>query len=82
MAFEVRHWMTNHEAGIGEGGKSPNTVGAMFYGSKGYLVVWDEDHGRYQTFLGREQQPGPSGRNRRTTGPTSSTPCAAASTRT
>ena len=61
MEFEVRHWMTNHEAGIDEGGKAGNTVGAIFYGSKGYLAVWDEDHGHYQSFLGSEQQPGPSG---------------------
>jgi hypothetical protein len=46
---------------VGEGGKAPNTVGAVFYGSKGYLSVWDEDHGRYQSYLGREQEPGPSG---------------------
>jgi len=25
--------------------------------------VWDEDHGRYQTYLGREQAPGPSGQD-------------------
>src|ERR1041385_7954109 len=37
MVFEVRHWMTNHESGIGEDGKAPNTVGAVFYGSKGTL---------------------------------------------
>ena len=36
-------------------------MGAIFYGAGGYLSVWDEDHGRYQSFLGREQQPGPSG---------------------
>ncbi len=64
MVFEVRHWMTNHEAGIGEGGNAPNTVGAIFYGSKGYLTVWSEDAGRYQSFLGKEQQPGPSGQDR------------------
>jgi predicted dehydrogenase len=61
MEFEVRHWMTNHEAGIDSGGQ--NTVGATFYGSKGYLSVLDEDHGRYQSFLGREQQPGPTGQD-------------------
>jgi predicted dehydrogenase len=61
MVFEVRHWMTNHESGIGDDGRAPNTVGAIFYGSKGRLAIWDEDHGRYQTFLGKEQQPGPSG---------------------
>ncbi len=63
MEFEVRHWMTNHEAGINEtgAGKEVNTVGAIFYGSKGYMAVTDEDHATYYTFLGREQQPGPSG---------------------
>ena len=61
MVFDVRHRITNHEAGIDDGGKAGNTVGAIFYGANGYLSVWDEDHGRYQSFLGREQQPGPSG---------------------
>ena len=63
LVAEVRHWMSNHEAGLGEGGKAPNTVGAVIYGSKGYLAIWDEDHGRYQSYLGREQQPGPSGQD-------------------
>jgi predicted dehydrogenase len=61
MTFEVRHWMTNHESGIGEG--SGATVGAVFYGSKGRIAIWDEDHGRYQSFLGRESEPGPSGQD-------------------
>lgn len=61
LNFEVRHWMTNHEAGMGGDGKSPNTVGTIFYGSKGYLDIWDEDHGRYESYLGKEQQQGPSG---------------------
>ncbi len=63
LVFDVRHWMTNHEAGIGEGGRAPNTVGAVFYGSKGYLSIWDEDHGKYQSYLGKEQAPGPSGQD-------------------
>ena len=37
LVFEVRHWMTNHEAGMGENGKSPNTVGTILYGPKGYV---------------------------------------------
>ena len=61
MVAEVRHWMSNHEAGLGEGGRAPNTVGAVIYGSKGYLAIGDEDHGRYESFLGRERQPGPAG---------------------
>jgi len=64
LVFEVRHWMSNHEAGVDDEPGSANTVGAVFYGSKGYLAVWDEDHGRYETFLGKERSPGPSGRDR------------------
>jgi len=59
MTFEVRHWITNHEAGVTE--TDAGTVGAIFYGSKGYLTVWSEDFGKYTSFLGREQKPGPSG---------------------
>jgi hypothetical protein len=59
MTFEVRHWITNHEAGIEEPSR-PN-VGVIFYGSRGYMAVWSEDSDKYQTWLGREQTPGPSG---------------------
>jgi predicted dehydrogenase len=58
IVFEVRHWYSNHEAGIGEP-KPGNTVGTTFYGSKGYLSIWDEDHHQYQSWLGQEQTPGP-----------------------
>ncbi len=58
LVFEVRHWISNHEAGIGEP-KAGNTVGTAFYGSKGYLSVWDEDHHKYASWLGRAQTPGP-----------------------
>ena len=61
LVFEVRHWMTNHEAGMGENGSSPNTVGTIIYGPKGYVAIWDEDNARYSSYLGKEQQPGPSG---------------------
>ena len=64
LVFEVRHWMTNHEAGMGENGSSPNTVGTIIYGPKGYVAIWDEDNGRYTSFLGKEQQPGPSGHDK------------------
>jgi predicted dehydrogenase len=63
LVFEVRHWITNHEAGMGENGSSPNTVGTIFYGPKGYLTIWDEDNGKYTSFLGKEQQPGPTGKD-------------------
>jgi predicted dehydrogenase len=58
MVFEVRHWISNHEAGIGEGSSGRKTVGNVFYGSKGYMAM--DGYGKYYTFLGREQEPGPA----------------------
>ncbi len=78
MVFEVRHWISNHEALIGDpsfgGGEVPaalgsgqageqskgpqNTIGNIFYGSKGYLAINGYDS--YRTWLGEEQEPGPS----------------------
>ncbi len=63
LHFEVRHWLSNHEADMGSNGAKPNTVGTIFYGPKGYLAISDEDHGRYETFLGKEQEKGPSGQD-------------------
>jgi predicted dehydrogenase len=64
MSFEVRHWMTNHEAGLGTPdlaarAGNPNSVGNVLYGSKGYLSIADEDTGAYQAWLGREQEAQP-----------------------
>jgi predicted dehydrogenase len=58
IVFEVRHWISNHEAAIGEP-RPGNSVGAVFYGSKGYMSIWDEDTNRYASWIGREQKPGP-----------------------
>jgi predicted dehydrogenase len=61
MEFEVRHWMSNHEGGIGEraGAKfDPNTIGNLFYGSKGYMAI--DGYQTYRTWLGKEQEPGPT----------------------
>jgi predicted dehydrogenase len=55
LVFEVRHWMTNSEAGIASRGDSI-AVGNIVYGSKGYLSTG----GGFKIFLGKEQQPGPS----------------------
>ncbi|MCX6620994.1 MAG: Gfo/Idh/MocA family oxidoreductase [Acidobacteria bacterium] len=56
LVFEVRHWLSNDEAGIREGrAKDTNVIGNMVYGSNGYLVVGNG----YRTFLGKERQPGP-----------------------
>src|ERR1017187_7114179 len=58
MEFEVRHWMSNHEAGIGDGAnkKDPNTIGNEFYGSKGYMAI--SGYSEYKTWMGKEQEPG------------------------
>lgn len=59
LVFDVRHWMSNHEAGLEKKG-DPNTVGNIFYGSKGYLAIdWYES---YKSWLGKDQAPGPSRR--------------------
>ena len=63
LVFEVRHWITNTEAGMagksdpmaGASGGAPQTVGNIYYGSKGYLVT----NRGFQVFLGKEQAPGP-----------------------
>jgi predicted dehydrogenase len=36
-----------------------NTIGDIFYGSKGYLATGDEDVCAFQTWLGENQEPGP-----------------------
>ena len=63
LVFEVRHWITNSEAGIlsiadknsGPSAGTHATVGNELYGSQGYLSTAKG----YETFLGKEQQPGP-----------------------
>ena len=49
IQFEVRHWCTNAEDGA--------TVGNIFYGSEGYMVV--KGYGTYETYLGQSREPGP-----------------------
>jgi len=63
MVFEVRPWISNHEGGISESrggpGKAyPNTIGNLFYGSKGYMAI--DGYTSYKTWLGKEQEPGPA----------------------
>ena len=55
LVFEVRHWMTNHEDIIGSGGS--NSIGVIFYGSKGYMVV--PSYTKYQVYLGKKHEKGP-----------------------
>ena len=56
LVFEVRHWISNGEGDLGGRRSGSNVIGNFFYGSKGYMVVG----GGYKTFLGKEQEPGPS----------------------
>lgn len=51
IQFEVRPWVTNTEQGV--------TVGNIFYGEKGILVV--DGYDKYKTYLGRDRTPGQSG---------------------
>jgi predicted dehydrogenase len=60
LQFEVRPWMTNTEAGIGdvyESRGAGNTVGVIFYGREGYMVM--PGYTSYYTFYGRQRKPGP-----------------------
>ena len=73
MEFEVRHWMTNGEASVHDQRRAPgdaddppaaprplNSIGNLFYGSKGYLAV--DSYTSYKTWLGAGEEPGPAGK--------------------
>ncbi len=51
IEFEVRPWCTNTEDGT--------TVGNIFYGSEGYMVI--KGYNKYEVFFGRKREPGPKG---------------------
>jgi hypothetical protein len=69
MQFEVRHWITDRGGLELEAGKeehaymtsTANTIGNLYYGSKGYVL---KDVDQWQAFMGREKEPGASGRGR------------------
>jgi predicted dehydrogenase len=50
IQFEVRPWCTNEEGGA--------TVGNLFYGSEGYMVI--KGYNTYETYLGQKREKGPS----------------------
>ncbi len=66
MQFEVRHWITDRGGlDVPAGGddhaymtSTANTVGNLFYGSKGFMV---KDVDRWTTYMGKEKEPGESG---------------------
>ena len=51
IQFEVRPWCTNTEEGA--------TVGNIFYGEKGIIVV--DGYDKYKSYLGKDRTPGQSG---------------------
>lgn len=66
LQFEVRHWITNREGVYSESPMADNTymvssdnsVGNLFYGSKGYMT---KNLNGWETYLGMEREPGDSG---------------------
>jgi len=50
LEIAVRHWCTNQEEDV--------SVGNIFYGSEGYMVIRHYD--AYDTYLGQKREPGPS----------------------
>jgi predicted dehydrogenase len=66
LQFEVRHWITNREGINSENPNSgntymvsaDNTIGNLFYGSKGYLT---KNVNEWQSFFGKERITGDKG---------------------
>lgn len=67
LQFEVRHWITNREGVNSENQQitgntymvsADNSVGNLFYGSKGYMT---KNVNEWQTFLGKERGDGEKG---------------------
>jgi len=69
LQFETRHWVSNREDNLwmktnpdsptGYMISASNTVGNLFYGSKGYMA---KDVPLWQTYLGKKREPGPTGK--------------------
>jgi predicted dehydrogenase len=66
LQFEVRHWITNREGINSDNPKadntymvsSDNTIGNLFYGSKGYMT---KNVNEWQTYFGKERVAGEKG---------------------
>ena len=58
LQFEVRGLITGGESRLLEdSGNGAHTIGVLFWGSEGFLTVWNRG---YQTYLGEKRIPGPS----------------------
>lgn len=66
LQCEVRHWISNREVWLGDDNSdttgymksAANTIGNLFYGSKGYMA---KNVDKWQTYMGKERELGPSG---------------------
>lgn len=69
LQFETRHWVSNREDNLwmktnpdsptGYMISASNTVGNLFYGSKGYMA---KDVPLWRTYMGKSREPGPAGK--------------------
>ena len=58
LTFEIRPWISNVEAGIGEEWPTHGVcTGLIFYGSEGYMVL--PHYAAYYTYLGKQKTKGP-----------------------
>jgi hypothetical protein len=68
LQFETRHWISNREDGMWMKGNADersgymisasNTVGNLFYGSKGYMA---KSVSKWETYMGQNREPGDNG---------------------
>ena len=68
LQFETRHWISNREDGMWMKGNADertgymisasNTVGNLFYGSKGYMA---KSVSKWETYMGQKREPGATG---------------------
>jgi len=57
MTFEVRHWISPHEAAAATAAPG-NTINNQFYGSNGVLVI--DNYNKYYSWMGKDMKDGPS----------------------
>lgn len=66
LQFEVRHWICNREVWFDENNSdatgymksSANTIGNLFFGSKGYM---EKNVDQWRTYMGKEREQGATG---------------------
>ena len=58
LQFEVRHWCTNREEPGNYAKSGANSIGNLYFGSKGFV---QKDVSKWQSYMGKKRQPGPKG---------------------